>query len=492
MIRYRAAWLLPIADDPIRDGWVAVENGRIVSAGTGTVPAVIDLGHAVILPALVNAHTHLELSYLRRGVPPRRAVPGLDSAAHGRAAPAIPIRPTRAFSIAARRAIGEARASGTGLVGDVSNTLVTVPLLREAGMAGAGVLRAAWLQRRRRPRQACAEARARGSRSTGGRSRDVRIALAPHAPYSVSPELFQAIRADIDGDSDACVDRAPRRVGGGARVRAARRRAHGGTCSRRWARGTTRGRRPAVAGRIPGRPRVPRPRVLAVHGVQFTGDDLARLRSLGTTIVSCPRSNRHVGVGIPPLESFYAMGVSRGVRHRQPGERRQSEPVRRARRGAADRAAGAGARTCSRAPRDAARSALGFGERLRHASSQASARRSSPCACPAGVDDVEEYLVSGVEPSAITWLDAELPTPRFATPDRDGDCGKPSWELRHWELGVGKLGVDMIVHRLTTYLSFVRFSHSVFALPFALTGALLAWREQPFSWSQVAGSSSAW
>ena len=39
--------------------------------------------------------------------------------------------------------------------------------------------------------------------------------------------------------------------------------------------------------------------------------------------------------------------------------------------------------------------------------------------------------------------------------------------------------------RLATYLSFVRFSHSVFALPFALTGALLAWREHPFSWSQV-------
>ena len=40
--------------------------------------------------------------------------------------------------------------------------------------------------------------------------------------------------------------------------------------------------------------------------------------------------------------------------------------------------------------------------------------------------------------------------------------------------------------RITTYLSFIRFSHSVFALPFALTGALLAWREQPFSWVQVA------
>jgi len=42
------------------------------------------------------------------------------------------------------------------------------------------------------------------------------------------------------------------------------------------------------------------------------------------------------------------------------------------------------------------------------------------------------------------------------------------------------------VTRFTTYLSFVRFSHSVFALPFALTGALLAWRDHPFSWSQVA------
>jgi 4-hydroxybenzoate polyprenyltransferase len=39
--------------------------------------------------------------------------------------------------------------------------------------------------------------------------------------------------------------------------------------------------------------------------------------------------------------------------------------------------------------------------------------------------------------------------------------------------------------KLATYLSFVRFSHSVFALPFALTGALLAWRDHPFSWPQV-------
>jgi 4-hydroxybenzoate polyprenyltransferase len=43
-----------------------------------------------------------------------------------------------------------------------------------------------------------------------------------------------------------------------------------------------------------------------------------------------------------------------------------------------------------------------------------------------------------------------------------------------------------VIGKLSTYLSFVRFSHSVFALPFALTGALLAWRSHPMSWTQAA------
>ena len=40
--------------------------------------------------------------------------------------------------------------------------------------------------------------------------------------------------------------------------------------------------------------------------------------------------------------------------------------------------------------------------------------------------------------------------------------------------------------RLRTYASFVRFGHSVFALPFALVGALLAARTVPLTWTRVA------
>lgn len=42
-----------------------------------------------------------------------------------------------------------------------------------------------------------------------------------------------------------------------------------------------------------------------------------------------------------------------------------------------------------------------------------------------------------------------------------------------------------MLSRLRTYASFVRFSHSVFALPFALTGAMLAARSHPLTWRQV-------
>jgi 4-hydroxybenzoate polyprenyltransferase len=42
-----------------------------------------------------------------------------------------------------------------------------------------------------------------------------------------------------------------------------------------------------------------------------------------------------------------------------------------------------------------------------------------------------------------------------------------------------------MIARLRTYASFVRFSHSVFALPFALAGALLAGRHTPITWAAV-------
>jgi cytosine/adenosine deaminase-related metal-dependent hydrolase len=59
----RARHVLPGHGPAIENGWLRIVRGRIVALGTGRPGgAAIDLGDAVILPGLVNAHTHLEFS----------------------------------------------------------------------------------------------------------------------------------------------------------------------------------------------------------------------------------------------------------------------------------------------------------------------------------------------------------------------------------------------------------------------------------------------
>jgi aminodeoxyfutalosine deaminase len=397
--KYRADWLLPVADDPIRHGWVGIDHGRITAVGSGEAPDATDLGRVAILPALVNAHTHLELSYLRNAVPPAaRFVDWIRPLMAARRAYPDPADPR--ILDAARAGIEEARATGTGLVGDISNTLVTVPLLREAGLP-AQVFYELLGFSDVDPTTRVWDARARMNELRRPND-DVRLALAPHAPYSVSPALFAAIRADVDGESDhlSSVHVAESveelefvRKGTGAWRELLQEL---GVWNPEW---TPHGGSPVEylvdLGFLDRR-------VLVVHGVQLTGDDLTRLRALRVTVVSCPRSNRHVGVGSPPLEAFYAMGVSVAFgtdslascedlnMFRELAEARRIAPKVPASH-LIESATLCGAQ------------ALGFGAEL---GTIEPGKRAALLVVdvPARVGDVEEYLVSGVEPGAVRWL----------------------------------------------------------------------------------------
>src|ERR1700760_4049702 len=116
MTRYRAAWVLPIDRPPIRGGIVSVDRRLIVDVGDYDGGAVEDLGHVAILPGLVNAHTHLELSWMRGRVPASSSMPAW-------AASLIALRRTVSSDLPEPivDAILEARRSGTSLVGDVTN-----------------------------------------------------------------------------------------------------------------------------------------------------------------------------------------------------------------------------------------------------------------------------------------------------------------------------------------------------------------------------------
>lgn len=396
---YTADWLLPISAPPRRRGWVRIENGRITGVGESAPADAVDLGRAVILPGLVNAHTHLELSYLHGRIPPaasfgawvrhvmetRRQYPDV-------ADPVI-IAPARA-------AIAQAVAAGTALIGDVSNTLVTVPLLREAGVR-AHVFHELTGFTEQDPEARVGEARLRVDGA--GQDSRIRISVAPHAPYSVSAPLFEAIRRDIDAHPGAISS-----VHLGENTEEIELLLHGTGEIRRVL---------EDLGRWPTDWQPPRlspvaylaelgfldRRVLAVHGVQFEGDDLAQLRRLGVTIASCPRSNVHVGVGAPPLEAFYAMDVK--VAFGTDSLASVSDlslfaELREARRIAP--------RVTSRRLLESATligaRALGFESEF---GSIEPGKQASLLAVrvPGAVDDVEEYLVSGVEPRDVRWLD---------------------------------------------------------------------------------------
>ena len=149
-----------------------------------------DLGAYALLPALVNAHVHLELSSLRGQVPRAERFTDWVPAMLQRRMAAAPDRD--AIVGAVETAIAEMRASGTGIVGDISNSLVTVEPLRRSALDGVvfhEVLRFA-----ADGADDVLDGALRAQETHGATGR-FPVSLAPHAPYSVSPRLFQGIRA---------------------------------------------------------------------------------------------------------------------------------------------------------------------------------------------------------------------------------------------------------------------------------------------------------
>jgi cytosine/adenosine deaminase-related metal-dependent hydrolase len=384
--------------EPIHRGSISITDGRIAGVDDRAPAGAIDLGSVAIMPALVNAHTHLELSYLSGMVPPTETfIDWVRTIMATRRQYPDPGDPR--ILHAARMAIADARASGTGLVGDISNTLVTALLLHEASMP-AQIFYELLRFNASEPESITREARAKADAASHDGS--VRVSLAPHAPYSVSPGLFAAIRADLDahpgqvtsvhlGESPEEIEFI-RRGTGAWRVLLEEL----GVWSESWeAPGTSPVEYLEQLGFLDRR-------VLAVHGVQFDGDDLDRLRSRDMTIVSCPRSNQHVGVGAPPLEAFYALNVNVAFGT----DSLASAPdlnlfaeLAEARRLASRVRARA---LLESATRQGA-AALGFAGDF---GTIEAGKRAQLIAVPvpADVDDVEEYLVSGVTPADVSWV----------------------------------------------------------------------------------------
>jgi cytosine/adenosine deaminase-related metal-dependent hydrolase len=401
---YHAAWVLPIAGPPLRQGLVAIGDGQVLgvtgkatrgdflTAWSTHASDVVDLGDCAILPGLVNSHTHLELSWMRDRVPPGGSMPEW-AARLVRLRGTVGDGPVAAVDEAAR----EARAAGTSLVGDVTNTLTACRAMLTSGLGGA-VFREVLGFAAREPEELVADAWSRLRTATSPTR--LRASLVPHAPYSVSPALFRAIAASA-GDLPMSVH-----LGESAEELQFLRDGTGawrellvrlGAWTDDWD--------PPGCGPVEYLDRLGfvNDRLLAVHGTQLTDAELRRLAAAGSTLVTCPRSNRWTGAGVPPIERFYASGVRVAIGTDSLASVEDLNPfaelaeIRRL-------SPGVPASQLLQSATIHGAVALGFGAEF---GTIEPGKRADLIAVqiPAGLEDVEEYLLNGIEPAAIAWLE---------------------------------------------------------------------------------------
>jgi len=194
---YAASYLLPVASPPIAGGALLIDGGRIVDTGTlaelrklHSAP-VREFPGCVIMPGLVNAHTHLELTHfpawkLRKGVDysPRTFVDWVIQV--------IKIRRALTYdelTHSLREGIYKSLECGTTTVGEILTDRSLVGTYLESRLSGRLFLEAIGQEPGR-----CAELLRSLQETLDGFEGDgMKSGLSPHAPYTLSPRFMQKV-----------------------------------------------------------------------------------------------------------------------------------------------------------------------------------------------------------------------------------------------------------------------------------------------------------
>lgn len=286
--------------DPIDDAALIFAGRRILDVGPrqrvlrGFCGPVDDLGEAALMPGLINAHVHLELSGLRGLCPPPAGFPAWAAwlVAQDRSPP---------DAAGLDRAVAELAATGTGAVIDIGSGdgLAVAAALRRGGLAGL-VCREAfgW----RRPK-ALVPAALEAACADG----PLRAAASGHALYSTHPETLRQVR------QDCLVRGAPFCLHLAEHVAETELLATGSGPLADMLIGRVLPRDYAPPGRSPvaeaARLALLGPSTLAVHAVWLDAADRKILADSGTAVCLCPRSNTRIGVGAADAPALLRAGV---------------------------------------------------------------------------------------------------------------------------------------------------------------------------------------
>lgn len=308
---YRAAWVLPVSSEPLRDGAVMVDtDGRIAAVGPRLAleaPAdaeIVDLGDAALLPGLVNVHAHPELSIFRGALEDLRFrdwILRLVGAKRSSLTEAD-------YDVAARWSLVECLRAGMTTVAATESSAASFGALRDAGMRGL-VYREVFGPDPAVADEAMADLRGCVERLRRDETDLVRVGISPHAPYTVSDALFTAAARY------ACSEGLPMAIHAGESVpeRDLVTRGEGDFAPGLRARGIATPPRGATTVEMLDRLGVLAARPLLIHCVLVEYDDMVRMADHGCAVAHCPVANAKLGHGIAPYAELREAGVRVGL-----------------------------------------------------------------------------------------------------------------------------------------------------------------------------------
>lgn len=308
---YRAAWVLPVAADPVRDGAVMVDaDGLIAAVGPAaavTPPEgadVVELGRAALLPGLVNVHAHPELAMFRGALEDLRFRDWILRLVGAKRAALTDAD----YHAAARWTLAECLRAGITTVAATEMSAAGFAALRQAGMRGL-VYREVFGPDPAQCDASMAELRDAVEALRREETDLVRVGVSPHAPYTVSDALFRAV-----GDY-ALAERLPVAIHASESQaeHALVTRGDGDFAPGLRARGIETPVRGASTVEMLDRLGVLRTRPLLIHSVLLEGDDIARMADAGCVVAHCPVANAKLGHGAAPVAEMRAAGIPVGL-----------------------------------------------------------------------------------------------------------------------------------------------------------------------------------
>lgn len=192
-ISFQARVVYPVGRPPIERGVVTIDGERIIAVGTAAESGdVHDLGDVALLPGLINAHTHLEFSYLKQPL----GEPGMRLADWIRLVIAERARGDVSPLFSATTGRMECLGCGVSVAGDIATThfpcdLSSVEVKTFVEVIGFSRARAASALSNVIEQLDLAQ-RAEGDSSNVLGEGD-RFGISPHAPYTVSPFLLSQL-----------------------------------------------------------------------------------------------------------------------------------------------------------------------------------------------------------------------------------------------------------------------------------------------------------